>query len=669
MKNFVQNSIEETIRQARRKKTWKRVITLFAVVTIFCTAVSLKFEANTLERIPMCGLTEHTHEGGCMDEAGNFVCGLDEHIHTDACFQEAPVKPDAPVEEVNMDINDSFEETVDSEDIEPPAEEIAFELGAADEEEPVVPVEEAFADAEPKEAELPVYDFQGADHASLSAVLAQAGIECTPSEVTDLGESILEDDQALSIRVEPMENDYQIIPLRDFIDDDTVPFAVFTADNIWLITLKNGVTPVEIEYVEDKEPTEVSDEEEKPTEVENDEFSESEAEDEIDAGEAVEDTPHQNVEEVIGDMTEQSEEETTKDEVEVPAEETEDSESDEVKEASDEDGIEGTHEDADEQSEEAADENAAEQSIEETGEDTAEENEEAADEETTEQREDAGDEGAAPRLTWTGEAFAVALNWDGELSEGAELLVQALDVDSEDYAAYRQAIELTLNPVVPEEEVVSEDVKVPAEEVEVVRGDLVEETYDEEAEPIEPEQLQEEATDVISEPAAAIEDIYLFTVAVAQGDEIVVPEGGEVIVTAENALFFRGAEPSGDGCFADYRGEVLAVVMHANVVTVETDADEAEQPAEEPSEEKMNHLEYRGEGFTVTMTYADDAEIPEDAALDVREILPGTEEYAIYSDQTDAALSENWDEATALPRFFDINIFYNDEEIQPAAPV
>ena len=34
-----------------------------------------------------CGLDEHAHSDACYDEEGNLICGLEEHVHTDACYQ------------------------------------------------------------------------------------------------------------------------------------------------------------------------------------------------------------------------------------------------------------------------------------------------------------------------------------------------------------------------------------------------------------------------------------------------------------------------------------------------------------------------------------------------------------------------------------------------------
>lgn len=81
-----------------------------------------------------------------------------------------------------------------------------------------------------------------------------------------------------------------------------------------------------------------------------------------------------------------------------------------------------------------------------------------------------------------------------------------------------------------------------------------------------------------------------------------------------------------------------------------------------------------GETYEITVTYGADAAIPEGAELKVREILPEDEEYAGYLAEARRAASgeayaneeeENGDYA----RFFDIEIWANDQKVEPAAPV
>ena len=79
-------------------------------------------------------------------------------------------------------------------------------------------------------------------------------------------------------------------------------------------------------------------------------------------------------------------------------------------------------------------------------------------------------------------------------------------------------------------------------------------------------------------------------------------------------------------------------------------------------------LTHEDRDYMVTAAYGPDAGFPADTELKVREILPGTPEYALYSGMTDEALNEDWAEIT-LERYFDIAFIANGEEMEPKADV
>ena len=79
-------------------------------------------------------------------------------------------------------------------------------------------------------------------------------------------------------------------------------------------------------------------------------------------------------------------------------------------------------------------------------------------------------------------------------------------------------------------------------------------------------------------------------------------------------------------------------------------------------------LEYAGNDYTVTAAYGPEAGFPADTELKVREIQPGTTEYALYSGMTEEALDEEWKEIT-LERYFDITFVSGDRELEPQADV
>ena len=78
--------------------------------------------------------------------------------------------------------------------------------------------------------------------------------------------------------------------------------------------------------------------------------------------------------------------------------------------------------------------------------------------------------------------------------------------------------------------------------------------------------------------------------------------------------------------------------------------------------------EYNGRDYQVTATYGPEAGFPADTELKVREIMPGTDEYVLYSGMTDEALNEEWSEIT-LERYFDITFISKGEEIEPQADI
>lgn len=76
-----------------------------------------------------------------------------------------------------------------------------------------------------------------------------------------------------------------------------------------------------------------------------------------------------------------------------------------------------------------------------------------------------------------------------------------------------------------------------------------------------------------------------------------------------------------------------------------------------------------GETYTIEVTYGPEAEIPENSYLIVKEIIEG-EEYEKYLSEAENALSDEENQADiSFARFFDIEIWNNDEKIEPKAAV
>ncbi|MCQ2451693.1 MAG: CHAP domain-containing protein, partial [Oscillospiraceae bacterium] len=99
-----------------KRPAWHFVLIALAALVVFITTYLLILPAFTMERVPQCGLTEHTHVDLCYEdravlvceeaeteghahgegcyEATGYLCGLEEsegHGHSQACYEERPL--------------------------------------------------------------------------------------------------------------------------------------------------------------------------------------------------------------------------------------------------------------------------------------------------------------------------------------------------------------------------------------------------------------------------------------------------------------------------------------------------------------------------------------------------------------------------------------------------
>lgn len=91
-----------------------------------------------------------------------------------------------------------------------------------------------------------------------------------------------------------------------------------------------------------------------------------------------------------------------------------------------------------------------------------------------------------------------------------------------------------------------------------------------------------------------------------------------------------------------------------------------------PAEGVQQELTYKGEDYTVTVSFGKEAALPDGVTLSVREIQQGTEEYESYSRQTQAALAAKQTEGAErvlFARFFDVQFLLDGQVIEPSAPV
>ena len=85
----IQKILEKLNANHREYRTWQKVVSVLACITVFCTTYALILPAITLESSPdvICGMEEHTHTSDCYERTPVLVCeNTDpEHVHTDEC--------------------------------------------------------------------------------------------------------------------------------------------------------------------------------------------------------------------------------------------------------------------------------------------------------------------------------------------------------------------------------------------------------------------------------------------------------------------------------------------------------------------------------------------------------------------------------------------------------
>lgn len=100
---------------------------------------------------------------------------------------------------------------------------------------------------------------------------------------------------------------------------------------------------------------------------------------------------------------------------------------------------------------------------------------------------------------------------------------------------------------------------------------------------------------------------------------------------------------------------------------------QAEAPADQEagSGDGRHTLTAQGEDYTVTVSYSDEAGIPENAELIVQEILKDSDEYEGYYQEMLATMAreEENEAGVSEARFFDITFMADGAEVKPAAPV
>ncbi len=457
------NTLKSVVNKARQRRYIKRGLALLCVFVLLFTMNTLKRNANTLERVPMCGYAEeHVHMPECYD-GDALVCGRAEHIHTDACYQEVPGDGD----EMNVQLADTPVEDLDSENLDGllSLSEDDFAL-VTDDVAPAQPVSNA-TEAQPKAFIL-------GEGTMVSRIIDAVGLDVSLAAIINV--AVVDDAtmQADAVGIEKDGDDYRIFATRDF---DRAQLALVVEGDILLVDLLDGVAVRETsdapaEIAEETAPAAPVAEEIMPV-IEDSPVEDSPAgeaiEERIDlpepAQEAQEATPAAEADET-GDITLTEDAQLVEGEIIETGEQPAEDEATETEE-------EPAEDEAVETGEQSADEEAAETEGEPAEDEAAETEEEPAEDEASENEEQLVED----EVTETGEQSA-----EDEASENEEQLVEDEVTETGEQPAEDEASETEEQPVEGE---VSETEEQTAEE----------DTPETEEQPIE-----EEATETGEQP-------------------------------------------------------------------------------------------------------------------------------------------------------------------------
>ena len=311
-------------------------------------------------------------------------------------------------------------------------------------------------------------------------------------------------------------------------------------------------------------------------------------------------------------------------------------------------------------------------------EETEEAEEETEPQEAEETEEETEEEPEEPSLVFEGEDFTVTVVYGEEAGfpEGTELTVTEILPETEEYEAY---FNLTEEERAPIWNAVTEQgrlflIAFRCGEEEVAPQAPIEVKVQFPADEQEPEILWAESPLTFEG-----ED---FTVTVSFTEEAQLPQGTELTVrellpeTEEYEAYINLTEEEKAAIWnvvaEQDRLFLIAFVCNEEEIAPQAAIDVQVQIAVEEQEEEEQKPEvlwaespmvFEGPDYTVTVNFNDDAQFPQGTELRVREILPGTEEYRLYSGQTEDVLNENWDTTAEFARFFDITFIHAEEVV------
>ena len=131
-----------------------------------------------------------------------------------------------------------------------------------------------------------------------------------------------------------------------------------------------------------------------------------------------------------------------------------------------------------------------------------------------------------------------------------------------------------------------------------------------------------------------------------------------------------GKEGAASGTGDSHEGAQEAVQTPAESSDTEQDRQKkasAEAGESEETSEKKHRMTYEGKDYTVKAAYSDDAGLPENVTLEVKELKQDSADYKEHYEQAEAALPE--DQGILYCRFFDVSFIAEGKEVEPDAPV
>ncbi len=102
---------ENLQKRKRKRKAWRKVVSILACIVVFFTTYALILPAITMEKAPQCGKAEHLHEEECFEASGNLICSLEEHTHSDECYPETETQSSSVQTSSGSQTEESTEKT------------------------------------------------------------------------------------------------------------------------------------------------------------------------------------------------------------------------------------------------------------------------------------------------------------------------------------------------------------------------------------------------------------------------------------------------------------------------------------------------------------------------------------------------------------------------------